>query len=201
MVVFTELLVLNNNNVITTDFGRSQARIEIPFTIPLDPGQKINENIMFLSVQRIGGFSPGKVRAFMNGQKIFEADSLFGATAPIGFDKLISNNLIKTDGSTNIFEVRVEQGPIDGLNTWDIYSQLIYNGNTEEPPSEPPIIEPPIITDPTGDLPPPEQECAPFDIQCQLFGNTEKTFGTALILVGVGIGVFGLAQVAKIIRG
>lgn len=201
MVVFTKLLILNNNNVITTDFGRTQARIEIPFKIPLDPGQEITENIMFLSVQRIGGFSPGKVRAFINGQKIFEADSLFGATAPIGFDKLISNNLIKIDGSTNIFEVRVEQGPIDGLNTWDIFSQFTYNGNTAEPPTEPPEVDPPIITDPTGDLPPPEQECELFDIQCKLFGNTEKTFGTVLILAGFGIAVFGVAQVAKLIRG
>lgn len=201
MVVFSELLVLNKNDIITTDFGRTQARIKIPFRIPLDPGQEIAQDIMFLSVQRIGGFSPGKVRAFINGQQIFVGDWPFGRTVPVGFDKEISKQLIKTDGSLNEFEVRVEQGPIDGLNTWEIYSQLIYNGNTEEPPSEPPTTEPPIIEDPTQDNPPPETECELFDIQCQLFGNTSKILTTLVILVGAGVGVYGLAQAAKILRG
>jgi hypothetical protein len=181
--------------------GRTQARITIPFRIPLDPGQVIAQNIMFLSVQRIGGFSNGKVRAFLNGSQIFEADWPIGRWTPVGFDKEVSKTLIKTDGSLNTFEVRVEQGFFDGLNTWEIFSQLTYNGNTVEPPTEPPSTEPPIVEDPTQDNPPPEHECDPLDIQCKLFGDTGKVLTTVTTIAGVGLGLYGLSLVVKLFKG
>ncbi len=175
--VFTEQLTLIASEEITTDFGRTEAKVSSPFAIPLDPGQEIVQTLMFLEVQRIGGFSPGRVQVFLNRQKIFDQEWPLGFTGPVGFDKAIDTNLFFTDGSENILEVRVFQGSFDGLNRWIVFAQLIYNGNTFEEPSMPPIVSPPII-----DLDPTEMPGDGFfDF---LFGDFNKTLRT-ITIVGV----------------
>lgn len=198
MVVFTDSVLIMNGEEVTTDFGRTQANVTGRFSIPLDPGQSITETLMFIQIQRIGGFSDGRVQALLNGVKIWEKQSKLGSTAPLTFDSSINRDLIATDGSTNNLEIRVFQGGFDGLNRWVITSQLIYNGNTEEPPTQPPDVEPPIVDpDPTeGDSPP---FFDPGSIGDFLFGSTEKIVRTvAVAAVGVGI-IIVVPPVAKAI--
>ncbi len=175
--VFTETIQLFRNDEITTDFGRTEARISSPFAIPLDPGQEIAQTLMFVAINRIGGFSEGRVQVILNGTKLFDNIWPFGFVGTLGFDKAIDPNLFFTDGTPNILEVRVFQGQFDGLNRWTIAGQLIYNGNTFEEPSKPPIVNPPIIDEDPTEMP----GDGFFDF---LFGDLNKTVRT-LAIVGV----------------
>lgn len=196
MVVFTDSFFILNGEEVTTDFGRTEARITGGFSIPLDPGQNITETLLFMQVRRIGGFSDGRIQAFLNGVKIWDQKASFGRTTAFEFDSSINRDLIMTDGSTNILEFRFFQGFPDGLNRWQATAQLTYNGNTEREPTEPPEVEPPIIdTDPSEGESPPFFEPGSFaDI---LFGNADRVIRTVVIAGVIVAGVFIIPPVAR----
>lgn len=181
MVVFTESFFIMNGEEITTDFGRTEARLTGRFSIPLDPGQTITENLLFMEVRRIGGFSDGRIQAFLNGVKIWDKEAKFGDIGPFRFDSQIDRNLVFQDGTINLLEFRFFQGGIDGLNRWQATAQFIYNGNTEEAPSMPPTVEQPI-----PDLDPTEGDSPPFfdpgGVGDFLFGSTDKIIRTVVVI-------------------
>ena len=102
----------------------------------------------------------------------------------------------RTNFLTNLLEFRFFQGGFDGLNRWQATAQLIYNGNTENPPDEPPVIEPPIIdTDPSeGDSPP---FFDPGSFADLLFGDANKIIRTVVIAGVIVAGVFIIPPVAR----
>ena len=176
-----------NGEQVTTDFGRTQANLTGRFSIPLDPGQMITENLLFMEVRRIGGFSDGRIQAFLNGVKIWDIEAKFGDIGPFRFDSSIDRDLVFQDGTVNLLEFKFFQGGFDGLNRWQATAQFIYNGNTEQPPSTPPVVETPVADlDPTeGDSPPFFDPGSFADI---LFGDTDKIIRTvAVVAVGIGL--------------
>jgi len=198
--VFTEQILLFGSDEITTDFGRTEARLSSPFTIPLDPGQKIAQTLMFLEVQRIGGFSPGRVQVILNRTKIFDQEWPLGFTGTVGFDKAIDPDLFFTDGTQNILEVRFFQGPFDGLNRWIVFAQLIYNGNTFQEPSMPPEVGEVIPDeDPTEGAGDGDGGIFGFDVVDFLFGDVNKTVRTIAIVGGVVAAAVIIPPVARAI--
>lgn len=189
-LVFTESILINQNEEVTTDFGRTQAEIIRNFRIPLDQGQELTSLLMFIEWDRFGGFSDGTVQATLNGRKIADFKWPIGRTEPIIFDQNIDKNLIKTDGSDNELVIRFFQGAFDGLNRWSVTSQITYNGNTEQAPSKPPQVDPPIIDpDPTKG----QSVGIINQVREALFGDVKKTVTTlaigALVIGGVVITV------------
>lgn len=199
-LVFTNSFEIIESTEITTDIFDTDAEISGVFAIPLDQGQKITADTLFVQIDRIGGFLKGFIDIFLNGIRIDNFEWPSGRTEPIIFDQSI-RGLLKTDGSNNVVSVKVRSQGFDGLNRWIVRADYTYNGNTEQPPTEPPVVEPPIIDDSQpGGPDEEEQEGIGIDIFGFLFGDFEKSVRTLAIGGGVIIGVVALTQVAKLAK-
>lgn len=201
-LVFTNSFEVIKSTEITTDVFDTDAEISGVFRIPLDPGQTITADSLFVQIERIGGFLKGFIDIFINGVRVGNFEWPSGRTEAIVFDESV-RSFLKLDGSSNVLSVKVRSQGFDGLNKWIIRSQFTYNGNTEAPPSEPPEVEPPIIDDsqPGGPDEPPPGQGGFLDF---LFGDFDKSIRTLLIGGGVLVGVVALTQVAslaKTVRG
>lgn len=196
-LVFTNRFTIIESQSIETDIFDQDADISAPFTIPLDEGQEFTAGKLFISVDRIGGFLKGFITIFLNGIVIGRAEWPSARTEPIVFDIDIPA-FIRLDGRENVLKVGVKS-QIDGKNQWIIFSQITYNLNTEEAPSQEPMLGPVIIDDSTPGGPG-ETEPEKNFITELLFGDINKTIRTVAI-VGVAVGgLVLLTQVTSLAR-
>jgi len=173
-----------------------------PFTVPVDPGQKISFARVFAQIDILdSAFTQRAARVLFNGREVGSNIWPQFDTESFVVDQSVSLFGIKPN-EVNEITIMVEQkfSPLFANARFKIFADFFYQvvnevtGEEEEPSEDPVLEDVEIIEVPEGDGSP-----FGFDFTDFLFGDVNKTVRTLAIVGVVIVGVIVVPPVARAI--